>query len=52
MIGFSIGLFVGIILHVFNLNSYKGILKMKAEDGSAEYIKGKFYYITEERIDK
>lgn len=44
MIGFILGSGLGLI----SLNSYKNILVMKAEDGSSEYIKGKFYRITEE----
>ena len=42
--GIVIGLIIGGIAH----NSYKKVLVMKAEDGTAEYINGKFYYIKQE----
>lgn len=44
LIGLLIGLASAILWHVL----YKRILVMKAEDGSREYINGKFYYIVEE----
>lgn len=50
--GFSIGLFIGVVimlwLHIFAMSSYKRILVMKSQDGTAEHINGKFYYIKEE----
>jgi hypothetical protein len=50
--GFSIGLFIGVFtmfwLHSYAMNSFKRILVMKAKNGTAEHINGKFYYIKEE----
>jgi hypothetical protein len=46
--GFVIGLFTMSIIHISLMNSYQRILVMKAKDGSAEHINGKFYYIKEE----
>ena len=47
-LGIAIGLLVGIVINFFVMYSYMNILVMKANDGTAEYIHGKFYYIKEE----
>lgn len=46
--GIFVGLTIGIVLNLWVMHSYKKILIMKAKDGSAEYIYGKFYHIKEE----
>lgn len=46
--GFVFGLLVMFTLHLAVMDSFKRILVMKAKDGSAEHINGKFYYIKEE----
>jgi hypothetical protein len=48
MLGILIGLVIGFIFNLWIMYSYKKVLIMKAQDGSAEYIYGKFYYIKEE----
>lgn len=48
MLGIFIGLITGFILNLWVMYSYKKILIMKAQDGTAECIYGKFYYIKEE----
>lgn len=48
MLGFVIGLTIGTLFGSWSLASYKNVLVMKAEDGSREYIKDKFYEIREE----
>lgn len=48
LFGILIGLLIGIVFHVLVMSSYKRVLIMKAEDGTAEHINGKFYYIKEE----
>lgn len=47
-VGLCIGLLFGIILNILSMSSYKRILVMKAKDGTAEYINGRFYYIKSE----
>lgn len=47
-VGIGIGLVIGFILNLWIMHSYKKILIMKAKDGSAECIYGKFYLIKEE----
>lgn len=46
--GILIGLGIGVILNIWTMHDYKKLLIMKAKDGSAEHIYGKFYYIKEE----
>jgi hypothetical protein len=48
LIGITIGMVLGVILNLWTMHSYKNILVMKANDGTAEYIKGRFYTIKEE----
>jgi hypothetical protein len=48
VLGILIGLIIGLILNLWTTQSYKRILIMKSQDGTAEYIRGKFYYIREE----
>lgn len=48
MIMLAIGFILGSFLGVISLYSYKNVLVMKAEEGSSEYLKGKFYRIIEE----
>jgi hypothetical protein len=47
--GIVIGLLIGFILNIWTIHLYKKVLIMKANDGSSEYICGKFYYIKEEK---
>lgn len=47
-IGILIGLIIGVIDSIWTLYSYKKILVGKSQDGTAEHINGKFYYIVEE----
>jgi hypothetical protein len=46
--GIYIGLVIGILIGAWMLYAYKRILVMKANDGTAEYINGQFYYIKRE----
>lgn len=48
LLGVIIGLLIGIVINILTMSSYKRVLIMKAEDGTAEHINGKFYYIKEE----
>jgi hypothetical protein len=47
-LGIAFGLLCMFIVHLSIMSSYKRILVMKAKDGTAEHINGKFYYIKEE----
>lgn len=51
-VGIGVGLLIGLIFNLWIMHSYKKVLIMKAEDGSAEHIYGKFYYIKEEGKEK
>jgi hypothetical protein len=46
--GIILGLLFMFVIHLSVMSSYKRILVMKAKDGTAENINGKFYYIKEE----
>lgn len=48
MIELALGLLLGFVLHIAAMSSYKRVLVMKSQDGSAECIDGKFYYIIPE----
>lgn len=47
-IGFAVGVLAMWGLGVVDMYLYKRILVRKANDGTAEHILGKFYYIREE----
>lgn len=46
--GIVIGVEIGLQLASWSERAYKRLLVMKAEDGTAEYIDGEFYYIKKE----
>lgn len=48
LMGIILGLLFMFVIHLSIMQSYKRVLVMKAKDGTAEHINGKFYYIKEE----
>jgi hypothetical protein len=49
VIGVTLGLAIGLILHFVSLTSYKRILVMKSIDKTPEKINSEFYYIVPEK---
>lgn len=47
--GIALGLAVGLVVCVYERESYKKILITKSKDGSAEYINGDFFHIVNEK---